>query len=79
MANSTYHVVPNAKGGWSVKKRGSERATRTFDNKESAQKFGVQISNKNHSDLVVHKKDGTIQSRKTASVKATKTPMAKKR
>lgn len=63
MKKETYHVLPNSKGGWSVTKRGNERATRTFDNKESAENFGVRITKTHTADLVVHKKDGSIQKR----------------
>lgn len=63
MKKETYHVIPNSKGGWSVTKRGNERATKTFDNKESAEKFGVGLSKTHKSDLVIHKKDGSVQKR----------------
>ncbi len=72
MKKVTYHVLPNSKGGWSVTKRGNERATRTFDNKENAEKFGVSITKTHTADLVVHKKDGSIQKRvNSQSIKAT--------
>jgi hypothetical protein len=31
MARKTHHVVPNPSGGWSVKKGGDSRASKTFD------------------------------------------------
>jgi hypothetical protein len=61
MARKTHHVVPNPKGGWSVKKGGSSRASKTFDTKKDATDYGRQVSKNQNSELVVHKKDGRIQ------------------
>lgn len=60
MARKTHHVVPNQKGGWSVKKGGSSKASKTFDTKKSATDYGRQVSKNQKSELVVHKKDGRI-------------------
>ena len=65
MKRKTHHVVPNPKGGWSVKKGGSSRASRSFDKKDSATNYGRKISKKAGSELIIHKKDGKIQ--RTAS------------
>ncbi|MBK5260958.1 MAG: DUF2188 domain-containing protein [Peptostreptococcaceae bacterium] len=61
MNRKTQHVVPNLSGGWSVKKGGSTKATKNFDVKEAAVKFGKQVAIHQKSELVVHKRDGTIQ------------------
>lgn len=61
MARKTQHVVPNSKGGWSVKKGGSTKATKTFDNKKEAVVYGKTIAKNQKSELIVHKKDGRIQ------------------
>ncbi len=50
------HVVKRD-SGWAVKK---ERATKVYKTKEAAVK-GAEKSSKSGSDLVIHKKDGTIQ------------------
>lgn len=61
MAGKTHHVVPNPKGGWSVKKGGAAKASKTFQKKQSAVNYGKRVSKKSNTHLVVHKKDGTIQ------------------
>lgn len=45
--NNTRHVVPNQDGGWSSKKE--------------AEQWSRDLSRKESSELVIHKKDGTIQ------------------
>jgi hypothetical protein len=61
MARKTQHVVPNPSGGWSVKKGGAAKATRTFDKKDQAVSYGKQVAKNQKAELVVHKKDGKIQ------------------
>lgn len=61
MARKTQHIVPNSDGGWSVKKGGSTRATKNFDNKPDAVSLGRKIAQHQKAELVIHKKDGTIQ------------------
>jgi len=65
MARKTHHVVPNPSGGWSVKKGGASRASKTFDKKQDATKYARTTSQNQKSELVIHRKDGTIQ--RTAS------------
>jgi hypothetical protein len=60
MASNTQHVVPNPSGGWSVKRGGATRATKTFDNQKDAIIFARQVSLNQGSELYVHKRDGTI-------------------
>lgn len=57
------HVVPNPKGGWSVRQYGAVRATRVFDHKEDAVSFAKSLARKASSDLYIHRRDGTIQAR----------------
>jgi len=61
MARKSHHVVPNPKGGWSVKKGGASRASRTFTNKHAATNYARKISRRQGSELIIHRKDGTIQ------------------
>ena len=61
MSRKTHHVVPNPKGGWSVKKGGSSKASRSFSNKDSATNYGRKVAKKAGSKLIIHKKDGRIQ------------------
>lgn len=62
MARKSHHVVPNPEGGWNVKKGGADRASKTFEKKEKAVDFARQVSRNQRTELVIHKKDGTIQS-----------------
>lgn len=61
MARNTQHVVPNSEGGWSVKKGGATKATKSFENKSEATVYGKKIAKNQSAELVIHKKDGTIQ------------------
>jgi hypothetical protein len=44
-----------------VKKGGSERASRHFDNKGDAVKWGREVSKNQGSEFYVHRRDGTIE------------------
>jgi len=61
MARKSHHVVPSKDGGWSVKKSGAERASKSFEKKDDAVKYGRGVSKSAGSELYIHKKDGTIQ------------------
>ena len=60
MVRKAQHVVPNMSGGWSVKKSGSNRATRNFKSRNDALHYGMKVAESQHSQLVVHRKDGRI-------------------
>jgi hypothetical protein len=53
------HVI-SRKDGWAVKREGNTRASRVFDRKEAAVEGPKKLS-KGISDVIVHKKDGSIQ------------------
>jgi hypothetical protein len=59
------HVVPNPKGGWAVRKSGAIRATRVFETEQEAEQFGRELARKEHGELYVHRRDGTIRKRDT--------------
>jgi hypothetical protein len=61
MARQTRHVVPNSGGGWDSKKGGAERASKHFDTKKEAEQYSRELSRKEHSELIIHRKDGTIE------------------
>ena len=61
MARKTEHVVPNPKGGWDTKPGGGEKASNHYDNKKDAVEKATSIAKKNQRELIIHKKDGTIQ------------------
>jgi hypothetical protein len=52
------HVI-SRKDGWAVKKEGNTKASKLFDKKEAAVEGARKLS-KGH-DIIVHKKDGSIQ------------------
>jgi hypothetical protein len=56
----TRHVVPNH-DGWSSKKGGADRASKNFDTKKEAEDWSRDVSKKEGSELVIHRKDGTIE------------------
>jgi hypothetical protein len=62
MGRKSHHVVPNKdKGGWDIKKGGGERSIKHTDTKKDAVDIARGISQKQQSELVIHKQDGTIQ------------------
>jgi len=58
--SKSHHVVPAIDGGWSVKKAGSDRASKHFPTKAAAESWGRMQSIKDRSELVIHRRDGTI-------------------
>lgn len=64
---SVYHVVPDKNtGDWKLKKQGSDRALKTFDNKQDAIDRGRQIAKYQElGQLKIHKQDGTLQTEYT--------------
>lgn len=61
MARETHHVVPNADGGWDVKRGGGKKALKHFERKNDAVGYGRKVSQNQETEFVIHKKDGTIQ------------------
>ena len=60
MQKRTNHVLPNPRGGWSVLKSGASRAARVFETKQAAVTYGRTLARNEHSNLYVHRSDGTI-------------------
>jgi hypothetical protein len=60
MSRNEHHVVPNEKG-WKVEKGGGQRSIKNFDRKVDAEKFARELSKKQGSELIIHRKDGTIE------------------
>jgi uncharacterized protein YcnI len=61
MPKKTHHVIPSPKGGWSVIKSSSKKASKSFKNKEKAVEWGKEVSKNQKTELIIHKKDGTVQ------------------
>ena len=55
------HVVPNSGGGWDSKKNNVQRASKHFNTKEEAMQWSREKAKQEKSELIPHKKDGTIQ------------------
>jgi len=65
MARISHHVVKNPKGGWSVKKGGTSKASKVFDKQSDAINYARGVSINQGSELIIHGKDGRI--RRTSS------------
>lgn len=59
----SHHVVPNADGGWDVKKDGATRSSGHFDKKQDAVDAGRKISQNQGTEFYIHGKDGKIQNK----------------
>ncbi|MEO8146718.1 MAG: DUF2188 domain-containing protein [Bacteroidia bacterium] len=60
MSKKNQHVIPLG-NGWAVKKEGSNRFTIITETKKEAVQVARGIAKHNHSELVIHGKDGRIQ------------------
>lgn len=55
------HVVPNPDGGWDAKREEAERASKHFDKKADAVKYGKNLARKDKVEFIPHDKGGKIQ------------------
>ena len=62
MSKKAQHVVPNPKGGWSVKSEAVSRASKRFDTQADAVEWARSKSRQEGLPLIVHGRDGTIRS-----------------
>ncbi len=53
------HII-SRKDGWAIKKEDASRASKIYKKKDVAIKNSEKLREKGH-DVIVHKKDGTIQ------------------
>jgi hypothetical protein len=58
-----YHVIAGLNGGWAVAKGGAERASKRFASQADAVQWGRQVSRNHGTDLVIHRNDGTVESK----------------
>ena len=61
MARKEHHIVPNANGGWDVKRENAKRSSGHYDTKQEAMEAGRRMSINQGTELIPHRKDGTIQ------------------
>lgn len=62
MSGKNQHVVPH-EDKWAVKGEGNDKATRVTETKQEAINIAREISRNQESELIIHGKDGKIQSR----------------
>lgn len=60
MSKKDVHVVPHPEG-WAVKVEGNDRASSVHDTKDQALDSGRDRAKRDEVELVIHRKDGTIQ------------------
>jgi uncharacterized protein YdaT len=63
MNKKSTHVVPNPNGGWKVRQSGASRASNLFDTKQPAIDRARDLSARQHTELVIHNKNGRISSK----------------
>lgn len=56
------HVTPRG-DVWQVKGAGNQKATKLFSTQAEAEKYAREIAKNQHSELLVHRKDGRIRSK----------------
>ncbi|EGR0067682.1 DUF2188 domain-containing protein [Vibrio parahaemolyticus] len=61
MSKETQHVVSNSKGGWDVKKSGSDRVSKHFNTQEEAIQWAKGVAKNQKTELYIHGKDGKIR------------------
>jgi hypothetical protein len=54
----THHVMRDPRGGWSVVRGGSDRASRHFETKGAAIEWGRQVSQNQGTQFVIHRENG---------------------
>ena len=61
-----YHVAPKKGSGWKVQAEGTQRPTRIKKTKEDAVQEAKDLAKRQKpSQVIIHKKDGTIQTEYT--------------
>ena len=61
MSRKFHHIVPDPKGGWNVKRSGTEKGTLHTDKKQDAIEKGREVSRNQGTEFYIHRKDGKIQ------------------
>ncbi|MFN7399903.1 MAG: DUF2188 domain-containing protein [Sandaracinobacter sp.] len=62
MSRPGQHVVPS-EGGWSVRKAGAEKATRTYPTQQEAIERATAIARNQRTEVYIHGRDGRIRER----------------
>lgn len=67
--NDENYQLMNQNDQWAIKKEGAERASKTFETKEEALKYGDDLLAKKQIQLKIYKKDGSLERTKKYSEK----------
>lgn len=62
MSKRNQHVVPH-EDGWAIRAAGASRATATYGRKSDAVDRAREIAQNQRTELVIHGRDGQIQSK----------------
>ncbi|MHB8797531.1 MAG: DUF2188 domain-containing protein [Thermoanaerobaculia bacterium] len=54
------HIVPHG-GDWAVRREGSSRVSSIHDTQRDAEKAGRPIAQRDKTEVVIHRPDGTIR------------------
>lgn len=60
MTKKNQHVVPH-KDGWAVRGEGSSKPSKVTSTQKDAIDVARQIAQNQHSEVVIHRRDGTIR------------------
>jgi len=58
------HIVPH-NDGWAVRGAGNSRVTKQFDTQAQASERGREIARNEHSEMLIHGRDGQIREKNT--------------
>lgn len=61
MAGKNQHVVPTPKGTWGVRGEGNSKLTKETSTQTQATDVARVIAKNQESEVVIHRKDGTIR------------------
>ncbi|MEM6797092.1 MAG: DUF2188 domain-containing protein [Acidobacteriota bacterium] len=64
MSEKGKHVVSRPRG-WAVVTAGKSRAGKVFETQDAAVRYARDAAKRVHGELYVHRKDGTIQERRS--------------
>jgi len=61
--DSRYHVVPDMRGGWSVRREGSSRVSSTHQTQDEARDRACRNARSGGGDVYIHRPNGEIRER----------------
>jgi diacylglycerol kinase family enzyme len=61
MAGKNQHVVPTPDGNWGVRGEGNSKITKETSTQDQAIEIAREIARNQGSEVVIHKRDGTIR------------------